>query len=55
MLIKFCCLVCEQECDTQFTIAKYIVEKIVARKNRATELERKMIYEKNKIRKKWII
>jgi hypothetical protein len=59
VVLKCCCPVCGQqsgqECDTQFIIAKYIVEKIVARKNRATGLERKMIYEKNKIRKKWII
>ncbi len=59
MVLKCCCPVCGQqsgqECDTQFTITKYIVEKIVARKNRATKLEGKMIYEENKIRKKWII
>ena len=63
VVLKCCCPVCGQqsgqECDTQsdtqFTIAKYIVEKIVARKNRTTELERKMIYEENKIRKKEFI
>lgn len=63
VILKCCCPVCGQqsgqECDTQsdtqFTIAKYIVEKIVARKNHATKLEGKMIYDKNKIRKKWII
>ena len=59
MVLKCCCPVCGQqsgqECDTQFTIAKYIVEKIVARKNSTTELARKMIYEENKIRKKEFI
>ena len=59
VVLKCCCPVCGQQCDTQsdtqFTIAKYIVEKIVARKNRVTKLEGKMIYEENKIRKKWII
>ena len=63
VVLKCCCPVCGQqsgqECDTQsdtqFTIEKYIVEKIVARKNRATKLERKIIYEKNKIRKKEFI
>ena len=63
VVLKCCCPVCGQqsgqECDTQsdtqFTIAKYIVEKIVSRKNRATKLEGKMIYEENKIRKKEFI
>ena len=59
MVLKCCCPVygqqSGQECDTQFTITKYIVEKIVARKNRATGLERKMIYEENQIRKKEFI